>query len=37
MKKRNIVPKAERIVPRATTLEDLMDYFEYLVEFEQRV
>ena len=33
MKKRNIVPKAERIEPRETTIEDLMDYLEFVVEY----
>ena len=33
MKKRIVVPKAERIIPRETTLEDLMDYLEDGIEF----
>lgn len=35
MKKRNIVPKVERIVPRETTMEDLMGYLEFVMEFDK--
>ena len=33
MKERIFVPKAERIVPRETTIEDLMDLLEMRIEF----
>jgi len=35
MNKRMFVPKAERIVPRETTIEDLMDLLELRIEFSE--
>jgi hypothetical protein len=34
-KRKTVVPKAERIAPRETTKEDLMDYLEFIIEFEK--
>ena len=32
-KRKTIVPKAERIAPREITMDDFMDYLEFVTEF----